>query len=245
MSFLEVVISDRYCFMGRLRFGCMATSLAKRLRESLIGDRRLVETLETDWSGAKATNGLKVWIADEMGAPGREFWCNFKGERGFFASRAKQLANQGRLHEMEFLLDVIAFDGDSMAPSIGVEIEQSYSRKKEDYEAKERIVSRAIAERFRDEQKDLEFCYDFSRLLAVAPLQGIFVGLSYRYEESLSKWVRAFRTLLSTARTSAMRELAILFILTVPRKGQLEVATYGWSVGNENDLQDYGITSLR
>ena len=147
--------------------------MSERLVSALRSNQQLLKALENDWGGSHATNGLKVWLADQLAADDRHFWCGFRGKMGAFASRRRELVAEGRLDEREFILDLIAFDSNGVSPSVGAEIEQSYAKKRDPYPAKERVFTRSVPESLIEEQKDAEFCYDFSRLLTVAPKQGV------------------------------------------------------------------------
>src|SRR6266545_2390829 len=166
----------------------MTEGLPGTLVDSLRSNKQLVAALENDWGSSHATNGLKVWLADTLAAEGRRFWCGFRGKMGSFASRRRELVAEGKLDEREFILDFIAFDSNELIPSVGAEIEQSYAKKRDPYPEKERVFNRSVGTLLIEEQKDVEFYYDFTRLLTVAPKQGVFIGLSYDYEGCLAKW---------------------------------------------------------
>ncbi len=212
--------------------------------DSLRSNKQLVAALENDWGSSHATNGLKVWLADTLAAEGRRFWCGFRGKMGSFASRRRELVAEGKLDEREFILDFIAFDSNELIPSVGAEIEQSYAKKRDPYPEKERVFNRSVGTLLIEEQKDVEFYYDFTRLLTVAPKQGVFIGLSYDYEGCLAKWRQAFEKLLAVARVDTMEEMAVLFILTEPRRDRLNIAVWGWHRAQEIGLRDLGKVPL-
>src|SRR6266545_4266811 len=138
----------------------------------------------------------------------------------------------------------IAFDSNELIPSVGAEIEQSYAKKRDPYPEKERVFNRSVGTLLIEEQKDVEFYYDFTRLLTVAPKQGVFIGLSYDYEGCLAKWRQAFEKLLAVARVDTMEEMAVLFILTEPRRDRLNIAVWGWHRAQEIGLRDLGKVPL-
>jgi hypothetical protein len=218
----------------------MDIALQEKLIDALTSNEKLVEALKSDWGGSLATNGIKVWLADELAAESRHFWCGFRGKMGAFLSRRRELVAEGKLDEREFILDLIAFDSNELRPSVGAEIEQSYARKRDRYSEKERVFSRAVPDSLLDEQKDAEFYYDFSRLLTVAPGLGVFIGLSYDYEGSLARWNEAFDKLLAASRVDTIEEIAVMFILTEPRQNRLNVAACGWRQGEEPRLRSLG-----
>ncbi len=94
------------------------------------------------------------------------------------------------------------------------------------------------------EQKDAEFYYDFSRLLILAPVQGIFIGLSYEYEGCMSRWMEAFEKLLAAARTDFMKELAMIVTLAVPDRDRLTMFSYGWSSDQKDVTGNLGKVPL-
>lgn len=154
----------------------MSADSTDRLVKAILADKALKSLLKNNWGTSVGTNGLKLWLIQHMLRKDRFFCCHFRGKRTGLTKKINQLKKDGHLHEKEYLLDLIAFDKGQSKPAFGAEVEWSYSKRRDPGKRDEILKRLGIRSNLVKHQKDIEFYYDFSRVLAVRPITGVFVG---------------------------------------------------------------------
>jgi hypothetical protein len=206
----------------------MATDSTDRLIKAILADKGLKALLKNNWGDSIGTNGLKLWLIQHTLRKGRFYCCHFRGRRKGLTKRINQLKKDGNLHEKEYLLDLIAFDKGQSRPGFGAEVEWSYSKVRHPGKRDKILQRLGIRSNLVKYQKDIEFYYDFYRILAVRPITGVFVGGSYHDGVSIKRWQRGFEALMPTSGPVEMNEMSVLLILNMPRQSEQRIVTYHW-----------------
>lgn len=222
----------------------MTEDSTDELVKAILADRNLKRLLGNHWGTSIGTNGLKLWLIQHVRRKGRFFCCHFKGSLKGLTRERNRLKKEGCLYETEYLLDLIAFDEGQSRPGLGAEVEWSYSKVRVPGRRDRILEQLGIRSNMVEHQKDIEFYYDFSRILAVRPITGVFVGGSYYYEESIKRWHRGFEALLANNRPLDITEMSVVFLLNVPYRGEQKMAAYHWEPSQGNSLKSKGVHVL-
>ncbi len=207
------------------------------LLRDMASNKPLRSKIQGEWGGSDGTNALKLWLIRTLSQRGRFFCCHFMRNKPWVEKEKDGLKKNGLLVEREYLLDLIAFDREDFLPSIGAEIEWNYSKKENRGERYRLLVKSGVKKKDLREQKDAEFYYDFSRILAVGPTRGIFIGGSYYDKEAVERWQRGFERLLAAQSGTRMKEMCIFLILKVRRIERHHVLCFQWKPRHKNVLK--------
>ena len=215
----------------------MARNLTNRLVRNLLSDENTKYYLEENWDGSIATSALKLWLIERFRREGLSFCCHFKELNSDLRKTRDKLVREGVLFEIEYLLDLVGFEEGRVNPNFGAEIEWSYAKARYEDE-RDRILNHLGTDVGSNvEQKDIEFYYDFSKLIVVRLRSGVFIGGSYYYDESIEKWIEGFESVLKSSNVSDMKEIVVLFILNTPYKNEQKIVSFYWEPSQGTELK--------